>query len=215
MRVLVLGANNATGRAVVANALQAGHQVTAVVPRGGVVTPPHERLAVVVGDVTDQSFVDSAVPGQDAVVSVVGVTSRRPTTLYSEAAANVVAALEKAGQDGEPCRVLCLSSSQLDADGPGLSLARRVYRKLVIHRRYRNILNDMERMESELSRSDLDWTVVRPAPLSHGPAAGRYRTAVGGRVPDGRALSIGDLGHYLANHIDDPATHRSVVELAY
>ena len=212
----MLGAASETGRAVVEKALAAGHQVTAAVPRGGQLRPGHERLAVLVGDVTDQSFVDDAVRGQDAVVSVVRAKTRRPTTVYSEVAANIVAALEKATENAEPGRVVCLSSSEVDADGPGLSLVRRIYRKLVIHRRYRNVLNDMSRMEDELRRSDLDWTVLRPARLRHGPATGRYRTAIGARVPDGRALfSTGDLGHYLATRLDDPATYRNVVELAY
>jgi putative NADH-flavin reductase len=215
MKVLVLGAVSETGRAVVEKALAAGHQVTAAVPRGGQLTPGHERLTVLVGDPADQSFVDTVVRGQEAVVSVVGVNSRRPTTVYSETAANVVAALEKAVEQAKPGRVVCLSSSEVDADGPGLSLFHRTYRKLIIHRRYRNLLNDMSRMEDELRRSDLDWTVLRPARLRHGPSTGRYRTAIGARVPDGRALFTGDLGHYLATRLDDRATYRNVVELAY
>jgi putative NADH-flavin reductase len=212
MKVLVFGASDATGRAVVTQALEAGHEVTAVAPAGAVVAPAHERLEIVEGDVTDQPLVDKAVLGQDAVLSVVGVSGRRPATLYSEAAANIVEALEKA----DPRRVLCLSSNRVEADGPGLTPGGRLYRKLIVHRRYRNPLNDMSRMENELERSDLDWTVVRPATLTDGPATGAYRTAIGGRhVPHGRTLSTGDLGHYLANHLDDPATYRTIVELAH
>jgi uncharacterized protein YbjT (DUF2867 family) len=210
MNVLVFGTADHTSRAVVAEMLAADHEVTAVFPPGTRVAPPHERLNVVDGHVTDPSVVDEAVEGKDAVVSVVGVTSRRPTTLYSEAAANIVEALE----GGEPRRVVCLSSSRIDADGPGLSLARRIYTNLIIHRRYRNVLNDMARMEHELRLSDLDWTMIRPATVIPGRARGVHRTAVGGHVPPGRAVTTGDLGRYLATHLDDPATHRAVVEIA-
>jgi putative NADH-flavin reductase len=212
VKVLVFGTADHTSRAVVGAALAAGHAVTAVFPTGTSVTP-HERLEVVHGDATDQSLVDSLVPGSDAVLSVVGVGHRGPTTLYSEAAANIVQALDGAEGAGTR-RVVCVSSARVDADGPGLSGPRRIYTKLIIHRRYRNPLNDMERMENELRRSDLDWTVVRPATLRPGPAGSGYRSTVNGHVPNGSALTTGDLGHYLAAALDDPATYRAVVELA-
>jgi putative NADH-flavin reductase len=210
MKVLVFGTADETSRAVVAEALDAGHEVTAVFPAGTDVGLDHDRLEVLDGDVTDQSFVDKAVLGKDAVVSTVGVTTRRPTTLHSEATANIVEAV----RGTEPRRVVCVSSSHVDADGPGLSPLRRLYTKLIIHRRYRNTLNDMTRMENELLRSGLDWTVVRPTPLRPGRSTGRYRVAVDGHVPGGRPLPTGDLGRYVATHLDDPTTYGTVVEVA-
>jgi len=210
MKVLVFDTGDDAGRAVIAEALDAGHEVTAVVEEGRGVATSHERLEVLPGDVTDRSFVDKAVLGKDAVVSVQAVTHRRPVTLFSDAAANIVEALEAAG----PRRVVCVSSNEVDPDGPGVSLLKRFYVKLIIHRRYRNKINDLERMEAELERTALDWTVLRPAKTTAGPATGQVRTANGGHVPGAGRLTTGDLGRYIATHLDDPTTYRSVIELA-
>jgi putative NADH-flavin reductase len=215
MKVLVVDAGHETGHAVVDASLEAGHDVTAVVTEGSVTPARRDRLEVVTLN-GDRSVLEQAVAASDAVVSVVQVDHRRPTTRYSDVAADVVEAVEAVEQTGRPCRVLCVSSSQVDPDGPGLSLLRRLYVKLIIHRRYRNTINDMRRMENEVRRSPaVDWTVVRPAPLEDGPATGRYRTAVDAHVPGGRSISKGDLAQYIATHLDDESTSRSVVELAY
>jgi putative NADH-flavin reductase len=210
VKVLLFGAGEQTGRLIAEALLAAGHEVTAFVAAGRRPTHEHERLEVVEGDATEQTAVDKAVLGKDCVVSAAGVTNRRPTTAYSDVAAAAVQAMGAAG----PRRIICLSSGRVDADGPGLGLAQRAYLKLIIHRRYRNTLNDMERMEDELRESELLWTVLRPAPLTDRAAAGRVRTATAGHVPHPRPLSRAELARFVVDHLDDPATYGKVVEIA-
>jgi putative NADH-flavin reductase len=210
MKVLLFGAAEETGRLIAEALLAAGHEVTAFVAAGRRPVRDHERLEVVDGDPADQAVVDKAVLGKDCVVSAAGVTHRRPTTVYSDLAAAAVHAMAAAG----PRRIICLSSSRVDADGPGLGLARRVYLKLIIHRRCRNTLTDMERMEDELRGSDLDWTVLRPAPLTDRSLAGRLRTATAAHVPHARPLSRAELAGFVVDHLDDAATYRTVIEIA-
>src|SRR3954462_6921560 len=73
MKLLVFGATGGTGRALVEQALQQGHEVTAFVRNPAKVTPKHEKLKVVKGNVTDCHSVGAAVAGQDAVFSALGV----------------------------------------------------------------------------------------------------------------------------------------------
>ena len=70
MKVLVIGAAGKTGRAVVQKALEAGHEVTALVHSPGGVFP--HGVDVRAGDARDPQTMDTAVAGQDAVIDTVG-----------------------------------------------------------------------------------------------------------------------------------------------
>ena len=66
MKVLVIGAAGKTGRAVVEQAVAAGHQVTAFVHKADEYEVSDVR--VIEGDATDSATMDAAVLGQDAVL---------------------------------------------------------------------------------------------------------------------------------------------------
>src|SRR5947207_14873218 len=83
-KLLVIGATRGTGRQVLQRALAAGCAVTALARDPARVDREHERLTVLQGDVLDPATLAPAMAGQDAVGSNLGVTSRRPTTLYSD-----------------------------------------------------------------------------------------------------------------------------------
>ena len=72
MKLLVLGGTGGTGRHVVTQALDAGHDVTVLArdrARAGV---QHERLRLVEGDVKNIAALGDAMRGQDAVISAIG-----------------------------------------------------------------------------------------------------------------------------------------------
>src|SRR5947208_14393726 len=68
MKLLLLGATGGTGRQLVSQALEAGHQVTALVRSPEKLTA-QEYLLVRAGDATDPESVDIAVADQEAVLS--------------------------------------------------------------------------------------------------------------------------------------------------
>ena len=69
MRVLVFGATGGTGKQLVQQALDQGHDMTAFARDPRKVTLTHSRLRVGAGDVLRAESVDAAMAGQDAVVS--------------------------------------------------------------------------------------------------------------------------------------------------
>lgn len=209
MKMLVLGADGATGRAVVDEALAAGHEVTAVAPAGSRTSAPHDRLDAVAGDPADQAVVQKAVLGQDVVVQAVQSVDRRPTSRYTDTLAAAVGALESAG---DTKRLVCVSGQWTSSRG--MPLGHKLYQDLIIHRRHHNPINDMLRMEQEVALTDLEWTVLRPTVLVDGPSTGRYRVSTDGPVPGGRRLTRGDLGLLIATGIEDPALVRATVSVA-
>jgi len=76
MKLVIFGATGATGRQLVEQALQQGHDVTAFVRNPAKVTTQHERLKIVKGNIMDCHSVGAAVSGQDAVFSALGVRFR-------------------------------------------------------------------------------------------------------------------------------------------
>src|SRR5262245_17267399 len=106
MKLVVFGANGATGQWLVRLAVERGHQVTAVMREGASASVPR-GVDVVRGDPLDAAFVDTAVKGKDAVVTALGLRLRRgsnpfssivsPPTLLSQSAAHMIAAMKRHG----------------------------------------------------------------------------------------------------------------------
>ena len=72
MKVLVFGATGRTGRALVEQALEQGHAVTAFARDPAKVRGAHQNLTIARGNMLDYSSVEAAVQGQDAVLSALG-----------------------------------------------------------------------------------------------------------------------------------------------
>jgi putative NADH-flavin reductase len=70
-------------------------------------------------------------------------------------------------------------------------------------------------MEQTVAASRLDWTLVRPSRLAHGPARGHYRIADGHNPTGGWTLSRADLAAFLVEQIDSPTWVHRTPTLAY
>lgn len=91
MRVLIAGATGTVGQHVVAQALERGHEVTAIARRPESLRAEHPLLRTVAADILAPDEVEPLLDGVDAVISTVGIgTSKQPTTLYSEGTRNLV-----------------------------------------------------------------------------------------------------------------------------
>jgi putative NADH-flavin reductase len=168
MRLTVFGATGGTGRLLVQQALDAGHDVTAFVRDAARLGLEHERLGVVVGDVMDPAAVEDAVRDRDAVLCAIGAPASDRSRVRTRGTGVIIDAMERAGAR----RLVCLSSF-----GVGDSRAR-----LPLHLRYlivplflRHAFADHETQEARVRESDLDWTIVRPPHLKDGPHTGAYR----------------------------------------
>jgi uncharacterized protein YbjT (DUF2867 family) len=166
MKVLVVGAAGKTGRAVVDQVLEAGHEVTALVHSANSVTIP--GIAVRAGDATDAQTVEAAVTGQDAVINTVGgKTPYKHTTLETSVATTIIAAMQRHGAH----RLIVTSSI-----GVGDSAANTTFPiKIVVATFLRGSTADKARMEAAVRGSDLDWVITRPAVLTDKPATGVVR----------------------------------------
>src|SRR5512140_923911 len=107
MNLVVFGATGGIGSQVMAQALEAGYEVTAVARRPEAITLHHKRLSVAQGDVLEPATLAAPIAGADAVIAAIGARDRRPTTVYSQGVANIIQAM----QLNQVRRLFCISAS--------------------------------------------------------------------------------------------------------
>jgi len=207
MKLVVFGATGGTGREIVTQALEAGHEVTAVARKHSPITIQHKHLKVLQGDVLASETLLQAVKGQDAVIFAVGAADRSPTRVYSVGVMNVLLAM----CDFHVRRLICVSASGLD---PG-SLIQKLIAKPLLWWIFKNGYTDMLHMEIIVKASSMDWTILRPPRLTNGEHSGKYKVAVNKPLPNGWLLSRADLADYIVKHLHDPVIYRATVDLAY
>jgi putative NADH-flavin reductase len=186
MKIVVFGASRGVGRQLVELALNEGHSVTAAVRDPDSIKYGHEKLRVVGCDVLDYRAVCEALLEQDAVFCTLG-GPRHGVTLYSEAARNVVSGMQHVGVK----RIVFLSNfGVLGETGKGLLSAPLVaLAKLVIA----DTLRDHRNALDILRCSGLQWSAVRPMPLTDGPWTGNYRVSMSELPAGGRSISRSDV----------------------
>lgn len=168
-QVLILGATGGTGRQLVAQALERGHQVTAFARTPARVRTAHQRLKVARGDVLDYESLDNAVVGQGAVLSALG--HKRwfyPNRILSTGTRNLVRAMETHGVR----RLVCETALGV---GDSRGRAGLYYTLFVAPFILPFYFRDKERQEDIIRGSSLDWVIVRPGRLTNGRHRRRYR----------------------------------------
>lgn len=173
MNILIIGATGGTGRAIVRQALEEGHRVSAFARNPARVKERHERLTVVKGDVLDPRSLDAAVPGHDAVLSALG--HKRwvlPNRILSDGTSNLIAAMERHGVR----RLVCETTLGIGDTRGRMGLYYTLFVIPVIIWFY---FRDKERQEALIRASALDWTIVRPGQLTNGRKRDGYRHGSG------------------------------------
>lgn len=164
MKLMVLGASGGVGSNLVKQAQARGHQVTAQTREAGRLKEA-AGVDVVVGAPDDASFLERHVAGHDAVILAIGVSHSGPTTLFSGTTRAVIAAMETSGVR-RLVAITGVGAGQTRGHGGWL------YNRLVFPLFTRNRYADKDRQEAAIEQSNLDWTIVRPAPFTYRPGRG-------------------------------------------
>ena len=90
MKLIVFGSTGSTGRQVVTQALQQGHDVTAFARSPEKLDLKHEKLQVIKGDVLDLDAVERAIQGQDAVLCTLGAPPTDKSNLRARGTKNII-----------------------------------------------------------------------------------------------------------------------------
>jgi len=212
--IFIAGANGGIGRQSVEQALRAGYRVTALVRDPAKLQLVHPMLEIVTGDIMEPDTFVHHLENTDAVISALGVSgglfSDKPTTLYSQGNANLLAAMQRYGVK----RVFFISASALDVSPVNLFYVRWAA-KYIVQKLLKHMYHDLRLMEQVIKKSGTDWTIVRPPQLVDSPVTGTYRVSVNEFLKNCLKISRADVAHYMINNLDTENSYRATVEIAY
>ena len=169
VRVLVIGATGGTGRQLVHQALEQGHQVTAFVRDPARLNIEHANFRIVKGDVLDYASVESAMRGQSVVLCALG--HKRffyPNKIQSNGMRNILRAMKAC----DVPRLICETALGIGNSVGRLGLPHTFFILPLILPFY---MWDKLRQEQLIAASDRDWIIVRPGMLTSGDPRGSYR----------------------------------------
>src|SRR5258705_4521158 len=119
-----------------------------------------QRLRVVQGGIQQAESIHAAIPGHDAVLSALGNTSLGATTLLSDAAREIVAAMQVQGVR----RIIWESSLGVGETRGQLGP---LFNWVLVPLLLKHVFADKERQDAIIKASPLEWTIVQPAALKN------------------------------------------------
>ena len=226
MKLTIIAATGGVGRQVLHQALNAGHDVTAVARNPAKLQA--EVLAsgagrVVTADLAspDALALESAVAGADAVLSALGPHNNSDAGIAAPGTAAIITAMRAAGTQ----RIVAISASPVATTpspghpnpprhDPGDGFIMRHAGVRIAKALFGKVYDDLAAMEDLLRDSGLNWTILRPPQLTSKPLTGHYRTAVGYNVRGGRSIPRADVAHYMLAAAGQPETIGQVIGIA-
>lgn len=210
MKLLIIGATGGTGRELIKQALEAGHQLTALVRNPDRLKIAHPNLHIVKGNVLDYAKVEEAVTGQDAVLSALG--HKRfiiYTTILSEGTGNIIRAMEKQQVN----RFICITTLGINDSRFKLGLYYTLFLIPVIVFFY---FMDKAKQEKLIRNSNLNWTIVRPGQLTNGKFTGKYKHGENlGNYILTKMISRANVAHFMLSQLTDPSYLKKAVGVVY
>jgi putative NADH-flavin reductase len=225
MKLTIFAATGGIGLQILEQAVDAGHDVTAVVRHPQKL--PGElssQIRVVSADLAapDPAMLTSAVQGADGVLSGLGPRSKAETGIAARGTQAIVAAMKAAGAR----RIVVVSAAPIGTvpspgrpnppkHDPGDGFIMQHLLNPLVKTALRKNYADLAQMEDILRDSDLDWTAVRPPRLTDKPLTGTYRTAHGQNLRRGLVISRADVAHYMLRAVGQPETIKQTIGVAY
>lgn len=204
MKVALIGASGFVGTSLLREALQRGHQVTAIVRNPENVKEKHSNLTVRKGDVQDEHVVASLVADHDAVLSAYNAGWTNPE-LYNDFLKGSKAIQQGTKKAGVKRLIVVGGAGSLEV-APGVQLVDTPqfpaeYKSgATAARDYLNILRKEE---------SLDWTFFSPAILMHpgitDGRTGKFRVGTNNPVFNEQGesrLSVEDLSVALLDELE-------------
>ncbi len=209
MKVAIIGASGFIGSAILAEALERGHIITAIVRNPEKISVQHPNLTVKQGDVTDAATVAATVEGNEAVISSFNAHDK---DTYIKAIHAITDGIRKAGIK----RIIAVSGAGSLEIAPGLQLLDTPE----FPAEWKDGANATRQAFYVLKeQNDLDWTAFSPAAeIFPGERTGKFRLGKDQLVTDenGKSkISARDYAVALIDELEKPQHVKSRFTAAY
>lgn len=212
MKIAVFAAGGRIGGRIVDEALNRGHDVTAVVRRPQNYTKIHDHLKVAKGDLFNSQDVETGAFDQDAVVSAYSPTNGAPPSTITEVAIPLINGLKQAHVK----RLIIVGGAGSLEVAPGLQLVDTpdfpaVYKPVSLSHR--------EALKIYQKENELDWTFISPsAVIEPGERTGKFRTGTNqllSDINDNSFITMEDYAVAVIDEIENPLHIREVMTVGY
>jgi len=158
-RVAILGASGGVGRRIVVRALERGFGVIGQTRNIDKLADLRDQIKILAFEPRDRAQLKKFLRGADAAIFALGVDKLGTTTLFSEVTACLIAAMKTEGVR----RLIAITGVGAgETRGHGGFL----YDRIIFPLFTQKIYVDKDRQEALIVASDLEWTIVRPAPFT-------------------------------------------------
>jgi putative NADH-flavin reductase len=220
MRLSIVAATGGIGRHLLRQALDAGHDVTAIARSPEKIKDP-VRTAFADLAHPDVPALTEAIGDADAILSALGAR----TKAESGVAWRGTAALVEAAWETKTRRLVVVSAAPMGTfpsperpqpprHDPGDGFFMRHLGAPFAKTMFRTHYEDLARMEDVIRDSGLQWTVSRPPKLTDGPLTRHYRTAIDRNVRGGFSVSRADVADQMLACLTRPETIGHTVGIA-
>ncbi|MBE1161702.1 NAD(P)-dependent oxidoreductase [Dyella acidiphila] len=213
MNLVLFGATGHVGHAILQEALDRGHQVTAVVRDPSRLSTHHARLQVVTGDAAQPATWLAAAHGADAVIASLSARRDGHSDTLPHAAATLLDQLPGAGVK----RLLWVGGAGSLEVAPGV--------KVIDDAHFPEAWKPEAQAQARAldvfraSKADLDWTYISPAALlEDGARTGSYRVGGDQLLTDASGssrISVPDYAVALLDRLDRNDALRQRITVAY
>lgn len=209
MKIVVFGASRGLGLQIVEQALKAGHTLTAFVRTPSRFPLQHPNLTISQGDSMDAAAVETAIAGQEAVVSTLAPTRPPVPRMMETSAKNIVAAMEKHGVS----RLISTTGAGVrqPEDKPKLSDS---LIGVLLNLLAKEVVLDSAANVRVIQSSGLDWTIVRFPRLTDGEGTGSYRAGYVSKESSTK-LSRADGADFILKELDEKKWLRKLPLVSY
>jgi putative NADH-flavin reductase len=203
-KIILFGARGKLGPLIVAEALERGHEVTAVT-RDGTGLDPAAGLTVVTGEITDAASVAGIAGGHDVGISAIGP---RPGDEHERFSDNLQALLAGLGEAGVP-RAVIVGGAGSSEVSPGVLLIDTPDFPDFAKPTASSAVTALRRLRT--TETPVDWAFMSPGAFfdPEGPRTGTYRTGQDNLISDdeGSYLSYADGAIAVLDEVEQANHH--------
>jgi len=209
MKIAIIGASQGVGYALLNQALDAGHEVTALLRNPTKLTINNTHLKIIKGDILDPTTVAAAIAGNDAICLCIGISpTRKPVSVFSHGAECVLAAMKQGSQQ----KLITVSGIGAgDSEGHGGFFYDKLIKPLLLG----PIYADKDRQEVIIKASKVEWLIVRPGFLTNGPLTGNYRVIENLSGVTAGKISRADVADFMLKQLTTPTYFGKTPLLTY
>jgi len=209
MKVVIFGANGKTGLLLLEQALAKGYQVVAYVRRPESILIENPKLKIVIGNLNEPLKMKDTISGADACISALGGGS---LTKHSIEIMNGIKNIISIMEITKVHRLIYLSSLGANESRYLIPQPLRFFLTNIF---LRVPLADHNTNESNIMKSKLQWTLVRPGSLTDGQLTGDLRHGTeNSKIKGSASISRANVASFMIQQLTDTTYQQKAVWLS-